>query len=233
MLVTSMVLPNVERPQESSQRGLARAREAYRRCEELPNQLQSLLYRHYPQAAPGETQSFSRGGSGIGNTAHPSAQLQIEPHLCKHHIDQVVTSISEEADPNMENVSCEEALDCLFAIYKVRLLPQPTPLLFSRLLTVYVSQKTFVANVTTQVIERYIVRSLEGIFSPIVVNAISDTEVETVNRYGDIRYIKSINGISVCPSGIPTVKRFFGIWIRQWSLQEAVYIYAFCSCRVG
>jgi hypothetical protein len=35
-----------------------------------------------------------------------------------------------------------------------------------------------------------------------------------VNRYGDICYIKSINRISVCPSGIPTVKRFFGIWIR-------------------
>jgi hypothetical protein len=32
-----------------------------------------------------------------------------------------------------------------------------------------------------------------------------------VDRYGYIRYIKPINGISVCPSGIPTVKRFFGI----------------------
>jgi hypothetical protein len=68
------------------------------------------------------------------NSNHTSASIDI---------DQVVTSISEEADPNMENVSCEEALDCLFAIYKVRLLPQSTPLLFSRLLTVLGITKDF------------------------------------------------------------------------------------------
>jgi hypothetical protein len=45
-----------------------------------------------------------------------------------------------------------------------------------------------------------------------------------VNRYGDIRYIKPINGISVCPSGIPTVKRFFGIWMRQCYCKK-LYIY--------
>jgi hypothetical protein len=39
--------------------------------------------------------------------------------------------------------------------------------------------------------------------------------VSFVDGYGDIRYIKAINGISVCPSGIPTVKRVFGKWIRQ------------------
>jgi hypothetical protein len=45
-----------------------------------------------------------------------------------------------------------------------------------------------------------------------------------VDRYGDISYIKPINGISVCPSGIPKVERYFGIWMRQWPLQEVVYI---------
>jgi hypothetical protein len=43
-----------------------------------------------------------------------------------------------------------------------------------------VSQKTFIANITTQVIERHIVRGLENIFSPVVVNSLSDTEVETI-----------------------------------------------------
>ncbi|KAE9378323.1 dynamin family protein-like protein [Stipitochalara longipes BDJ] len=76
-------------------------------------------------------------------------------------IDQFVQSLAEDNDNNMENFSCEEALDCLFAIYKV-------------------SQKTFIANITTQVIERHIVRGLEKIFSPVVVNAMSDVEVEAI-----------------------------------------------------
>ncbi|KAH6713320.1 dynamin family protein-like protein [Leptodontidium sp. MPI-SDFR-AT-0119] len=76
-------------------------------------------------------------------------------------IDQIVNELSASNDQNMESFGSEEALDCLLAIYKV-------------------SQKTFIANVTTQVIERHIVRGLEKIFSPVVVNAMSDTEVEAI-----------------------------------------------------
>ncbi len=36
------------------------------------------------------------------------------------------------------------------------------------------------ANITTQVIERHIVRGLERIFSPVVVNAMLDAEVESI-----------------------------------------------------
>lgn len=43
-----------------------------------------------------------------------------------------------------------------------------------------VQQKTFIANIATQVIERHIVGGLETIFSPVVVNAMSDTEVEAL-----------------------------------------------------
>ncbi|CZS87940.1 related to interferon-induced GTP-binding protein Mx [Rhynchosporium graminicola] len=86
------------------------------------------------------------------NSTHTSATV---------NIDQVISSFSKRADPNMENFSCEDALDCLFAIYKV-------------------TQKTFVANITTQVIERHIVRGLEKIFSPVVVNAMLDAEVEAI-----------------------------------------------------
>ena len=35
-------------------------------------------------------------------------------------VDQVVGRYAERIDPNMENHSCEEALDCLFSIYKAR-----------------------------------------------------------------------------------------------------------------
>ena len=43
-----------------------------------------------------------------------------------------------------------------------------------------VSQKVFVANITTQVIERHIVKGLETIFSPVVVNAMSEATVEAI-----------------------------------------------------
>lgn len=38
-------------------------------------------------------------------------------------------------------------------------------------------QKIFIANVTTQVIERHIVRNLEGIFCPVSVNLLSEAEL--------------------------------------------------------
>ncbi|MCJ1281197.1 hypothetical protein MMC26_000515 [Xylographa opegraphella] len=75
--------------------------------------------------------------------------------------EQVITQYSQHIDPDMEKHSCEEALDCMMAIYRV-------------------SRKTFVANVTTQVIERHIVRGLEQIFSPITVVRMKDSEVEAI-----------------------------------------------------
>jgi hypothetical protein len=45
---------------------------------------------------------------------------------------------------------------------------------------IQVSQKTFIAIITTQVIERHIVRGLENIFSPVVVHGLSDVEVEAI-----------------------------------------------------
>lgn len=41
-------------------------------------------------------------------------------------------------------------------------------------------QKTFIANVTTQVIERHLVRDLHSIFSPMVVINMSDAKVENM-----------------------------------------------------
>ncbi|KAI9669048.1 MAG: hypothetical protein M1831_000640 [Alyxoria varia] len=64
-------------------------------------------------------------------------------------------------DPDMEHVTCEEVIDCLQAIYKVM-------------------RKTFLANITTQVVERHIVRGLDQIFSPTSVNRLSDEIVENL-----------------------------------------------------
>lgn len=36
------------------------------------------------------------------------------------NVDNVISSFSQKTNPDMEDFSCEEALDCLFAIYKVR-----------------------------------------------------------------------------------------------------------------
>lgn len=38
-------------------------------------------------------------------------------------INRIVRNWAEEVTPNMEDFSCNEALDCLLAIYKVRPLP--------------------------------------------------------------------------------------------------------------
>ncbi|KAH7420099.1 dynamin family protein-like protein [Cadophora sp. MPI-SDFR-AT-0126] len=76
-------------------------------------------------------------------------------------VEQIVNEMTNSNDQSMESFGSEEALDCLLAIYKV-------------------SQKTFIANITTQVIERHIVRGLEKIFSPVAVNAMSDAEVEAI-----------------------------------------------------
>ena len=96
-------------------------------------------------------------------------------------VDQAVERYSQRIDPDMEKHSCEEALDCLFSIYKVGWrLPISQPPFWANHPCVQVTQKTFIANITTQVIERHIVRGLEEIFSPVVVNALSDSETEAI-----------------------------------------------------
>ncbi|CAG8980945.1 hypothetical protein HYALB_00003804 [Hymenoscyphus albidus] len=77
----------------------------------------------------------------------------------KVNIEQVVANYSKAVNPNMDTFSCEEALDCLFAIYKV-------------------SQKVFVTNVTVQVIERHLIKGLENIFSPVWVGGLEPLEAQ-------------------------------------------------------
>ncbi|KAK4691375.1 hypothetical protein P7C71_g5611, partial [Lecanoromycetidae sp. Uapishka_2] len=98
-------------------------------------------------------------GKATSHTKSPGNKWDFTPTSID--VDQVFESYSASVDPNMENVSCEEALDCLFAIYKV-------------------SQKTFIANVTTQVVERHIIRGIENIFSPVIVNGLSDSEATKI-----------------------------------------------------
>ncbi|ETS75372.1 hypothetical protein PFICI_12316 [Pestalotiopsis fici W106-1] len=83
------------------------------------------------------------------NSDHTTASVDVDLAFLKY---------SEDIDPDMNQGSCEDVLDCLLAIYKVQ-------------------QKTFIANVTTQVIERHIVRDLEGIFCPVSVHLLSEAEL--------------------------------------------------------
>ncbi|CAD6590745.1 MAG: hypothetical protein ASARMPREDX12_004714 [Alectoria sarmentosa] len=109
-----------------------------------------------------------RNKASLASCIEDATTRKALPGYPSHHLSSVgvdvnkaVDAYSKGIDPNMENVSYEEALDCLFAIYKV-------------------SQKTFVANVTTQVVERHMIRGLEKIFSPVVVNGLTDSEVEAI-----------------------------------------------------
>ncbi|KAI0201806.1 interferon-induced GTP-binding protein Mx [Astrocystis sublimbata] len=76
-------------------------------------------------------------------------------------VEQVIASFSGCVEPDMESFSCEDALDCVVAIYKEQ-------------------QKIYVANVTTQIVERHLICGLEDIFSPLVVNAMSDSEAKAI-----------------------------------------------------
>ncbi|MCJ1350688.1 MAG: hypothetical protein MMC33_000669 [Icmadophila ericetorum] len=88
-----------------------------------------------------------------GKMEHFSAQVV--------DVDKAIKAYSKQTDTNMREHSCIEALDSLLSIYKLQ-------------------QKTFIANITTQVCERHIVRGLEKIFSPLVVNDMSDAEAEAI-----------------------------------------------------
>ncbi|PQE07233.1 interferon-induced GTP-binding Mx protein [Rutstroemia sp. NJR-2017a BVV2] len=85
---------------------------------------------------------------------HGEAQTIVDPSKLQ---DKIAKSFTK--DP--ERFGCEDALDRLLAIYKVL-------------------QKVFIANVTTQVVERHIVRGLDKIFDPIAVNKMSDDQVAAI-----------------------------------------------------
>ncbi|KAJ9302153.1 hypothetical protein DTO271G3_1019 [Paecilomyces variotii] len=73
-------------------------------------------------------------------------------------VNETLDLYSADIDPDMDNHSSDEVLDCLLAIYKVY-------------------QKVFIANVTVQVVERHIVQDLQHIFRPLTVAKMSDAEV--------------------------------------------------------
>ncbi|KUI66438.1 Interferon-induced GTP-binding protein MxE [Cytospora mali] len=77
------------------------------------------------------------------------------------YVRKAVSDWGQSVTADMEEFSCEESLDCLLAIYKVQ-------------------QKTFIANVTTQVIERHMIRGLHDIFSPLIVVKMADAEVKNM-----------------------------------------------------
>ncbi len=112
--------------------------------------------------------------------------IRREPLWSSHHtsaridVDQAVERYSQRINSHMEKHSCAEALDCLSSIHKASSYPTTRSPFWANISCAQVSQKTFVANITTQVIESHIIRGLEEIFSPIIVNALSDHEKEAI-----------------------------------------------------
>lgn len=64
----------------------------------------------------GDATTFGHMAGCMSN--HSSARVDV---------NKAIAAFFQDNDPNMENVSCEEALDCLFAIYKVRQLGRAHP----------------------------------------------------------------------------------------------------------
>jgi GTPase SAR1 family protein len=120
----------------------------------------------------------SLAGATTTQTTYPTGITSHSATTTKVDVEKVIESYSKTIDPNMDNFSCEEALDCLIAIYKVRNFPSPSSEAYTDF--PQVSQKNFVANVTMQVIERHIVRGLDKIFSPIFVNGLSLEQAEAL-----------------------------------------------------
>ncbi|KAI0544993.1 interferon-induced GTP-binding protein Mx [Xylaria curta] len=82
-------------------------------------------------------------------------------------IDSAADVLCPKDTTDMEKFGCEEALDCLMSLYKVQ-------------------QKVFLANVTTQVVERHIIKGLDGIFSPLVIAKLSDDRVKAIVAESEI-----------------------------------------------
>jgi len=99
------------------------------------------------------------------NSSHTSASVDVAAAI-DHFQGQV--------DLDMQRYSCEEALDCLLSMSKVR---SSLILEGSGADVLQEQRKTFVANVTAQVIERHMVRGLDKIFSPLDVNNLSDEDI--------------------------------------------------------
>lgn len=96
------------------------------------------------------------------------------------NINQAVECYCQRIDSDMEKHSCEETFNCLFFIYKESQHHITSWCLWANYYCVQVSQKTFIVNVMTQVIKWHIIHGLEGIFSPVFINALSDSEMEAI-----------------------------------------------------
>ncbi|KAH0423710.1 dynamin family protein [Colletotrichum camelliae] len=104
-----------------------------------------------------------------GNLAHVSYEKcsrghhyeRYEPEINVSKVISACMKSNATTTIDMDKFSSEEALDCMQAIYKVQ-------------------YKTFIANVTTQVIERQMVRGLDKVFSPLVVIGMADDKVEAI-----------------------------------------------------
>lgn len=109
----------------------------------------------------------------------------------KEELERAISKWKDSVTADMEEFSCEESLDCLDAIYKVinsqaiSKLTYTCPCTYPHqhtncFKTKQVQLKVFVANVTTQVIERHLMADLYNIFSPMTVLNMTDAKIQSI-----------------------------------------------------
>ncbi|KAI0465876.1 interferon-induced GTP-binding protein Mx [Xylaria cf. heliscus] len=79
------------------------------------------------------------------------------PALSEGSLAALVPKTAED----VASFTCVEALDCIGALYQTE-------------------HQVFLANVTTQVVERHLIRGLEGIFAPMAIARLPDDKIEAI-----------------------------------------------------
>lgn len=113
-LLASTILPTIK----------SRRRSAYDELEKLMTDANNfpINYNHYYTDTVGNQRQDRQKAAlteCIGGTVDGVGNLKAAP--TPSDMERIVAKFQERTDPDMENFSCEEALDCLVAIYKVGL----------------------------------------------------------------------------------------------------------------
>ncbi|KAI7779831.1 hypothetical protein LA080_000329 [Diaporthe eres] len=112
--------------------------------------IEAQLKKHIPENLTVYTTNCSKG------THYNAPQIDT-----KDELERTISRWGDSVSADMEEISCEESLDCLESIYKVQM-------------------KVFIANVATQVIERHLLVDLQDIFSPMATVEMTDAKVQSI-----------------------------------------------------
>ncbi|KAL8826245.1 MAG: hypothetical protein Q9191_003922, partial [Dirinaria sp. TL-2023a] len=118
-------------------------------------------------------------------------------HYCRgnHDLYQLVTTLVQRTEPDMNRFACSEALDCMEAYYKVAL-------------------KRFIDDMAVEVIEAKLISPISSIFTPVAVSAMSaDLVTSMADEFEENRAQREqlIKQLEVLMKGSDICKRFIGV----------------------